>query len=838
MSLRLPLELTYAVRDLRGTFRSLRIVLLCLILGTGAIAAVQFISNSVLDSIARNGRTILGADMIMRNLYSPAPAELRQWLEARGAGLTETVEARVMATNAVTDDNTLVELKAVDSGYPQYGTFEFDSGSDLPAALANQGILLDPGLRERLNVKLGDMVRVGTTGFTVRGFITNEPDRAGGARFGLAPRAVIAAADLPATGLLQPGSMLYFDLRAKLPAGTSLPETVTALKAAFPDGGWRITDADNAAPRITAFIQKLMLFLTLVGLSALLIGGIGISNGTRAHFETRLKTIAIFKVLGASNGLIQRLYLWQVGLIALLGTAIGVAIGALLPYAIAPYLAGLLPVTIDPHLTLASFTAPVLFGLLTCFAFTLWPLGQAIRTRPLELFRSAIAPLAGRPTRRIQLASLVVAGGLATLAITTAQDTKFAVWFVAGALFSLAIFWGLGWMVARGAGYLRPRRPALRLALLNFVRPGNATANMLVSIGLGLTVLMTITLIEFNLRDGIRQNLPTDAPAFFFLDIQGDQKQAFETLLAQQPTARTIKLSPNLRGRIVSINDVPAAAAMKTNESRWLLENDRGFTYTAEMPAHSEIIAGQWWPADYQGEPLISVVQDVQRAFGLKIGDKITVNILGRDITAKVANVRTVNWANFTINFAITFSPGVLEGAPHSWLATVVADPAQEASIQRVMGRAFPNISMIRLSEAVNAAGDILGNIASAVRFTALVAIVTGILVLAGSLAATRNQRLYDTVVLKVIGISRRTLLAGFVFEFGLLGLLAGGVSLALGSLISWAVMTQMMALGWQFFAIPALLTGLLGFALPLVIGWLAIGRVLAAPAAPYLRNE
>lgn len=831
-------SLNYALRDLRGTFRSLRIVLLCLILGVGAIATVQFISNSILISIDRNGRTILGADLIVRNIYAPAPPELRQWLEGRGAGLTETVEMRVMAANATTDDNTLVELKAVDSGYPQYGTFESDADSDLPALLQDKGILLDPALRERLQVQVGSQIRLGTGLFTVRGFITNEPDRAGGSRFGLAPRAVIAAGALAPTGLIQPGSMVYYDLRAKLPTESNLRNTVAALKTAFPDASWRITDADNASPRITSFIERLMLFLTLVGLSALLIGGIGIGNGTRAHFETRLKTIAIFKVLGAPLKLIQQIYLWQVAIIAAIGTLVGVAIGAALPYLAAPALAGLLPIPIEPQLTLESFIAPILFGLLTCFSFALWPLGQAIMTRPLELFRAAISPLKQKPPRPIRLAVWVAVLTLAALAILTARDTRFAVWFVGGALFSLAVFWGLGWALAKVAQHLHPTRPASRLALLNFTRPGNAIANMLVSLGLGLTVLMSITLIEFNLRDGIKQNLPTDAPAFFFLDIQKEQKDAFVQLLSRQPTASTIKLSPNLRGRIVSINGVPAADSMKTSENRWLLQNDRGFTYTSELPAHSEIIEGKWWAADYQGPPLVSVVQDVQRAFDLKVGDQITVNILGRDITATVANVRTVNWANFTINFAITFAPGVLEAAPHSWLATVVADPAQEATIQRSMGRAFPNISMIRLSEAVSAAGDILGSIASAVRVTALVAIVTGILVLAGSLNATRNQRLYDTVVLKVMGVRRRTLLSAFALEFGLLGLIAGGLALGLGAIISWAVLTQMMSLGWQFYLLPALLTGAAGLALPLLIGWLTVGRVLNAPAAPFLRNE
>ncbi len=833
------LSLRYALRDMRGAFKSLRIVLMCLVLGVGAIAAVQFTSHAVLDGIDKNGRAILGGDMVIRNIYNPADETLRGWFTERGARLVETVEARVMLANAKTDDNTLVELKAVPDGYPVYGTFESDAGQELQEALNGRGILLDSALRGRLQLEKGDSVRLGDALFTVRGFIVNEPDRAGGSRFGLAPRAIVSSSDMEATKLLQTGSMSYYDLRVRLPDDADLKKTSDSLKAAFPDASWKITDADNASPQIARFVTRLMLFLTLVGLSALLFGGGGIGNGVRAPLESRMKTVAIFKMLGTTKAMIAQIYLWQIALITLLGTAIGVAIGAVLPFLAAPYLSEMLPLVLEPELGARAFVVPVSFGLLTGFAFTLWPLGQAVGTSPLELFRAAFAPLAGRPAKMYQATTLALAILLSALAIGSAKDMNFALWFVFGAMFSLLFFWAMGAVIASVAGRISASgKPALRLALRNLHRPGNATANTLISLGLGLTVMVSVTLIELNLRDGVVQNLPKDAPAFFFLDIQPDQKEAFEELLAAQPSAHTIKMSPNLRGRIVSVNGVPAKDALVDQSESWLLQNDRGFTYTAELPAHSEITQGQWWPKDYQGPPLISVVDDVERGFGVGPGDEITVNILGRDITAKIANTRTVNWMNFTINFAITFAPGTLETAPHSWLATVVADPAEEANIQRAIGREFPNISMIRLSDAVKAAGDIMGNIATAVRITAIVAIVTGILVLAGSLAATRMQRLYDVVILKVLGIRNMTLVRGFLFEFALLGAMAGVISIFLGMAVSWAVMEPLMDLRWHFYAVPAILTALAGIGLTMLIGWLITGRVLSSPVAPHLRSD
>jgi putative ABC transport system permease protein len=835
----MKLALAYALRDLRGALSSFRIVLLCLILGVGTIAAVQFASRNVLDGVKVNGRSLLGADLIVRNIYTPAPDAVRTWFKDRNAVLTETIETRAMLANAQTQDNTLVELKAVTDGYPQFGSVETDAGGHLHDLLKGKSILLDPALRERLGLKTGDTVKLGTLELTVRGFITHEPDRAGSMRFGIAPRAMVSRQILQSSGLIQPGSMLYYHLRAKLPDGTNLKLVRDELETSFPQATWRITDADNASPGITKFVNRLMLFLTLVGLSALLIGGIGIGNGTRAHFESRMKTIAIFKSLGAPIRLIEKIYFIQIALIAFIGTGIGILIGSFVPYFLTPIISQMVPFPVDPRISFLGLAVPALFGFMTCFAFSLWPLGQAAATSPLDLFRSSSAPIRGTPAGYFRTAIVTIAVLLGGLAVYTAQDLKFALWFIGGALACLIAFWGMGWLISQMAGRIKaPHHPALRLGLRNLYRPGNATANTLISLGLGLTVMVSVTLIEMNLSKGIASNLPKDAPAFFFLDIQPDQKDGFEKLLLQQETANTLIFSPNLRGRIVSVNGVPAAEAIKDKNESWLLQNDRGFTYTKDLPAHSEITAGEWWPADYKGPPLVSVVDDVERAFGVKPGDMITVNILGRDITAKIANIRSVNWMNMTINYAVTFAPGALEKTPHSWLATVVADPSAEAKIQRVLGASYPNVSMIRLSETIKAATDVMNQIAVAVRVTATIAILTGILVLSGSLAATRTQRLYDVVVLKVLGIRNATLKQSFLFEFGLLGLFAGVIAVGLGSIVSWAVMKQLMDLGWQLYAGPAIATGLAGIGLTILIGWAITGRILSSPAAPHLRND
>jgi putative ABC transport system permease protein len=835
----MSLSFTYALRDLRGNLRAFRIVLACLILGVAATASVLMTGASIIGSINSNGRSILGGDFVVRSLQIAFSDTVITWLEQQNARVSQTIESRVMLANKGLTQSSLVELKAIDKTYPLFGNVALDPSQNLHDALRDNGIVLEPALAQRLQINIGDKVQLGNALFTLRGLITNEPDRAGGSRFGLAPRAMISTDALPATGFLGTGGMMNYDLRVALPTASDMPRLRDAFTSQFPSDSWRITDTNNASPQITNFVNRLMLFLSLVGLSTLLVGGVGIHAGMKTHFESRLRAIAIFKSLGASRNLITKIYLWQAGIIIALGTLIGVVIGISAPFIALPFLQTLLPFPVSPVLSLVSVVVPSLFGILTGFVFALWPLGQAVSTSALVLFRAQVVSLDSRPPRQFIVMMSALALCLMILAVATSHNPLFAGWFLLGSLFCFISFGVMGKMIALLATRVHiDNAPSLRIALRNMGRKNNATTFTLMAMGVGLTVLMTITMIEINLREAITSRLPSDAPAFFFLDIQPDQKDAFVKTLESQPSARAIRLSPNLRGRIVSVNGIPAEQALKDQSESWLLQNDRGFTYTPDLPAHSEITAGQWWPKDYAGPPLISVVDDVERGFGVKVGDQITVNILGRDITATIANIRNVDWTNFTINFAITFAPGTLESAPHSWLGTVVADPAMQNTIQQEITKNFPNVTMIKVSDAITTATTIMGNIGIAVRVAAIISILSGLLVLAATLAATRTARLYDTVILKVLGMRSGLLLRGFFIEFGLLGTLAGGLSLLLGAALSWGVMTHIMDLTWVFYPIPALGTGMAAIVLILIMGWVMTGRVLTSPAAPHLRND
>lgn len=829
------ITMIWAWRDLRGGWRHFRLVLMCLVLSLMAITAVQLTGNSVLRSINENGQTILGGDWVLRQINTPIGKAEREFLRARGGVFADTVEARVMLRAVKNDDSALIELKAIDQAYPLYGVF-----TTLPEnASVQKGVVLDAMLGARLAVTIGDLVSVGDVELPVVGWIDHEPDRAGSGRFGLAPRVFISKENLQKSGLLQPGSMIYHDLRVKFPLGIDLKVEKENLVKAFPESTWRLSDSENASPQIRRFVNNIVQFLTLVGLSALLIGGIGVANGMRAYLDTRISMIALFKALGMTRRQIRLVFLWQVLLVGLTGVAIGLFLGCMLPLLAVPVIQPLLPFPFTLYLGVQEFIVPLLFGLLTTAVFALWPLGQAERTPALVLFRNALWVERLKPHRSILMAMAVAIVALAATIILDARDPMFAGYFVLGALIVFAVFYGFGKVMATVAKHrASTARLTTRLALQNLGRVGNATAQTLVSIGIGLTVLVTIVLIEKNLSATLRENLPEDAPAFFFLDIQPQQKDAFVALLESWPTARDVIVTPNLRGRIVSVNGKPAAEMLKDKKESWLLNNDRGFTYMSDMPKHSKIMDGAWWPKDYQGPPLISVVDDVQRGFGVKPGDTMELMILGRTFEAKIANVREVNWTTFTINFAITFAPGTLEGAPHNWLGTVVADPAQEAAMQRAVTKQFPNISMVRVSDAVDAVENMLGQMNQAVRVMALLAVLTGIFVLAGALMATRMQRMYDVVILKVLGASRRVLQKALVIELALLGLASASIAIVFGTIISWAVLGVFMDLPWAFYPLQAIGAAALGWAFIMLTGWLTLGRVLGSPAAPYLRNE
>ncbi len=841
-----PLALRLARRELRGGLKGFRIFLACLTLGVTAIAGVGSVSESLLTGLKRDGRILLGGDMDLRLTHVAASPEQQAFLDSR-AEVSRVAEMRAMARGLESDTRrVLVELRAVDDRYPLFGSVETTPAGNLPDLLAKRdsaegshwGAVLDRRLLRRLDVAPGDLVRVGEIDYRITAVLEREPDRTSRA-FTLGPTFMVAHDSLAETGLIQPGSLVQHHYRLRLDAGVSATAMRAALGDAFPEAGWRIRDTTEAAPGVGRFINRLTLFLTLVGLTALLVGGVGVGNAVRSYLDGKTATIATLKCLGAPGRLIFQVYMVQILALAAVGTVIGLVLGAL-----ATYVAGtLIGDALGWRAELGIYPLPLLiaaaFGLLTAVTFSLWPLGHARAVAAASLFRDLVTPSGRGATRGTFLGLAFFGGLLAALAIFTAADRFLAVYFVAGAIGALILFRLAALAIMALARRLpRPRRPGLRLAVANLYRPGAPTGSVVMSLGLGLTVLVAIALIEGNLSRQVRQSLPEEAPGFYFIDIQPDQVAAFNALVESFPGVKELQQMPMLRGRITAVNGVAPSELQIPGDVKWVFRGDRGLTWMREPREIDRITEGEWWPPDYDGPPLVSLHNEVGEALGLEPGDRLTINILGRNVEVTIANLREVDWSSLSMNFVMIFSPGLLERAPQSHIATVKADRDTEDALEIAVTDRFINVSSIRVKEALEQVAALIGQIAIAVRAIAAVALVAGVLVLAGAVAAGHHRRVYDAVVLKVLGATRRSVAQAFLLEYGLLGLVTAAIASVIGTLAAFLVLTEVMRADFVFLPQAVITTALLATVITVGFGFAGTWRALGQKAAPLLRNE
>ena len=848
------LALRLARREMRGGIGGFRIFLACLALGVGAIAAIGSLKMAVEEGLATDARKILGGDVDIRVIHRDAPAKAQAWLRANAVSVSRVVEMRSMVYRVAKTtgrDRLLIELKAVDGRYPLYGDFEIGDkagGSKMlaPYFKAKDGIpgaLVEDMVLTRLRLKVGDLIRLGTRQFRIAGVIEREPDR-GTSIFTLGPRLMVPLGDLQKTGLIQPGSLLYFHYRVKLAPGASINDFVSRLKTAFPKQGWRVRALAQAAPGLRRFLDQMAFFLTLVGLTALLVGGLGIANGVRAYLDGRIATIATFKCVGAPAELVFRTYLIQLLMIATVGVIGGLIIGVLLPWALSDLLNQLLPVKLRIGIYGEPLALASLFGLLTALAFSMWALGRARMVPPGALFRQGVINTATAPPRAYVFATGGLVAVLIALIIATSVDKVLAAIFIAACGVTFFLFRGFAWLVARVAERLsRPggaaqRSPGLRLALANLHRPGAPTASVILSLGLGATVLVAISLIEGNFTQQVRERLPKNAPSYFFVDIQPDQVKAFEAAVRKVAGPGAMERQPMVRGRIVRLNGKPVDLKKIHPDAHWAVRSERGLTYSAKAPKGTRVLKGKWWPAAYRGPPLVSFDARLAAGMGLVVGSTMTINILGREITAKVANLREIRWQAMRVNFTIIFAPGTLEAAPHMHISSVQVPREKEVALLRAVTDKLPNVSAIRIRDALESAGEVLDKIGFAVRATAGVTILAGLFVLAGAVAAGHRRRVYDAIVLKVLGATRGRVLRAFLLEYGLLGIAVASISALLGTIVAWLVMTLAMRVPWTFMPVTVVVTALVCATVAVAFGFVGTWRAMGQKPAPLLRNE
>ncbi len=832
-----------ARRELRSGLAGFRIFFASLVLGVAAIAGTGSLSQAMLSGLAQQGRVLLGGDVAVELVHRAADAKERAFLTSYGR-VSQTVTMRAMAYAGGADAaRTLIDLKAADSAYPLYGAAGLSPTQSLRAALACRGgtcgAVAEQPLLDRLNLKAGDKMRIGTQSFRIAGVLTNEPDRISGG-FSLGPHVLVSDEGLARTGLVVLGSLIEYHYRIALAPGRTVGAFVRAAHDDFPASGWRVRDRSDAAPGTHRFIAQVTMFLTLAGLTALAVGGVGAGQSVAAFLDRKRDDIATLKALGADGALVFRIYFLQVMAIACAAVLAGLALGAALPFLVERLYSASLPAPARFGLYPAPLTLAAIFGLFSAAAFAIPPLARAREIAPAGLFRDIVAPVRARGRWPYLAAAAACALAVVGLALVIAPEPRFALWFLAGIAGGLVVLR----LVAAGLRLTllhlpRLKWPNLRLALANLTRPGAATGGVVVALGLGLTLFATVILLDHTVTSRVADSLPEEAPSFFFVDIQPDEAEAFDRTIAAFPLAQDYQRTPMIRGRITALDGVPAREAEKkiAPGARWALNGDRGITYAGAMPENTILTAGKWWPADYRGPTLMSFDAELAEEMHLKLGDTVTVNVLGRELTGTIANLRRVDFTNGRQNFILLLSPGIIDHAPHAFLATVRVPPAEEEKVYRAVTNAFPNVSTVRVRQVIAEVSGLLQELAEGVGAASLVTILAGLLVLAGAVAAGQRARLYDATVLKVLGATRARIAVIYALEYGLIGTLTGLIALGAGTLAAWAIARELFGLPFAFDPGAALLTVIGGGAATLLFGLLGAWRALTAKPAALLRN-
>ncbi|OBX20777.1 ABC transporter permease [Erythrobacter sp. QSSC1-22B] len=825
-----------ARRDLNARFRGLRLLLVCLFLGTGALTAIGSLTAAIEQEISSSGQELLGGDLEIelwqRGLEDEESAALAEYGElSRGF--------RMQAMARAGEQAVPIGLKAIDEAYPLYGELTLQDGRSVGAPEADE-VWLGQGAADRLGIATGDAVAIGTQTLTVGGIIANEPDKLSEG-FQLGPT-VIAAEDLPVrAGLIAPGSMYQTKTRVAFAGAQDAEEVRDTLEDRFPEAGFDFRTADRASPGADRFVNRMSEFLTLVGLAALVIAGIGIGGGVTSYLDARRQGIATLKILGASSGDIARIYALQIFAAAVVGSLAGILVGIAVTPVLALALQGLLPVdsglVIDPGAILLALA----YGLLVALIFAAPPLMRARRFPAMALMRARVSPLGGdRKALGIVAAGLVA---IVALALLTASRPELSAMFLAGAAVALGLLALLAMGIRRLAAALpRPSGPIARNALANLHRPGSSTTALVTALGFGLGAFVLLAAVQSAIDGNIERRVPEQAPDYFVLDIPRDRVSDFEQLVWAEDEQAVIRAVPALRGAVLAFG--PEGKMTRTAEledvpdGAWALRGERGLTYADEIPDSNTIVAGQWWGPSYNGEPLVSVDEELAEAAGLQIGDMITFGVLGVERTARIANLRQIEWESLGFNYVFVLSPNAIQDAPHNLAATIeLTAGTPTGPLLQALVREFPSSSVIEVGNVLQQARTLLEQVGLATLAAAGVAVLAGLAVLLGAIAAARAQRTYDTVILRVLGADRRQILTMQLVEYLLLAGALALVALGLGSLTAWLVVTQLFEFDWlpDWGTVLAVLG--LGIAVVLLFAVLGSLPLLRAKPAQALRT-
>jgi putative ABC transport system permease protein len=823
-----------ARRELDFRFRGLRLLLVCLFLGVGALAGIGSLTQSMQRELAARGSSLLGGDVeFATSQRAASPAERAAML--RLGTVSATIGMPATAITGGKDYQAIpVELKSIDRAYPLYGRLTLADGRSVGMPADGQ-VWVAQALADRIGGRLGQTVRFGTATFRVAGVIADEPDRLGEG-FTLGPVAIISQAEMARTGLVQPGSLYRTKYRVRLTSQIDPGTAASAFKKHFPIAGWETKTRDAASPGAARFIERMGQFLLLVGLSALVIAGIGIANGVSSYLTSRRSSIAALKALGATSGLITQIYLLQIGVVAGMGIVAGLIAGTAATPIIIRLAGDVLPVSPGFRIETAPLALAALYGVLIALAFVARPLSQVGNVPAAGLLRGTFE--VGRSDRRGWLLAGIAVAAVVAFAIFTATQPWLTASFLASVLGILLILAAFGRGVsAAAAAFPRPRRPLVRLALASLHRPGARTSTLVVALGLGLTLFVLLAAVRTSIDANISRTVPARAPALFALDIPSSREAEFRQLVRRVEPAAVVKAIPAMRGTITGYAGIRVADLKQIPEGAWALRGERGLTYSERLPEGSTLTAGQWWPDHYTGPPLVSIDQRLADALHLKIGDQLDYSLLGVERSARIASFRRIDWETLGFNYVLVFSPNAIADAPHNLAATIDIAPGREATVIRALTPVFPSASVIEVGGVLTQVRTIVSGMAAAISAAASVAIFAGIAVLVGAIAAAREARMYDSVILKTLGATRAQILIVQALEYALLSAILAAIALALGLGGAWYIVVELFDFQWLPNPVAIGATLLAGIAITLGIGVAGTWPILAARPSRALRQ-
>ena len=836
-----------ALVDLRGDLRRFGVLLACLALGTAAIAAVGSVGAALDQAVVRDATTLLGGDL---EAYRPdRPANDLDLARIARAGKF-TYVADNTARGHAGQASTLLDIVAAAEDYPLLGTVRSPqlAEGEKPAALIAErdgvhGALVAPDLFEKLSIGMGDRFNIGQTQFEIRGVLEAIPDGAvRGFRLGvtiLIPAAALATMSDVRPPL--PGVLTQHRYKIVV-EGMTTEEAFALLAEELRDPRWTVRSPREAAGSLARYYDLFSRFLLIVGLSSLLVGGVGVSTGVTAYIGERQRSIATMRSLGATGARVLVHFLTQVAALATVGVGIGVLLGAISSAVALPFVGRALAANLPPMIDAPALLTAAGFGYLAAFAFSYLPLVRAQSVSPALLFRSAGAmpPLSWRQATRMSTLLPIAAAGAAVymLALVTTRDVQLVSAFAIGAVLAFLLLRGAAALLQVALRHLPPPPgPGLRYAVRQIRRPGSSAPIVVLSLGLGLAMLLVISLLNSNLSYQLLGVVGRDAPTYMASELFPDEIDILNELAATDPDVAWVESSPSIRTRIVELAGTDARTLRDlSDEATFLLGVDIPVTWRRDQPRDGNIVEGEWWPEDYEGPPLISLRSALRGELGLRVGDVVVFDLFGDRFEARIANFRDYQWQQ-GLNFAVIFSPGDIQSYPRTFIGSVKAVEGREEPLGRTLVASFPDIAFIPIGEALAQAISVLGQLATAVNIVGSLAVVNGLFVLAGTMAAGRKQRETDAIIQKVLGATRGNVLWAFMLEYGFLGAFAALIATVIGITAAWAITQSALEIG--FAADPVLiLTVVLGaVALTVVAGAATTWRSLSARPAPFLRE-